>query len=329
MDRTPDILKNGLTYEELSEEDKEQYEELFTDDDGTIPEKIEGKQFYSYITNIDTIREVLKDLMEEGIKVNGGDVLGKTIIFARDHNHALMIQEEFRKMYPELCNTQAVNGVDYCVVIDNKIKYNDVLQKEFKYKQNIRIVVSVDMMDTGVDIPEVVNLVFFKRIMSKTKFWQMIGRGTRLCDYADVVSPSKPYFERLTNDKERQKYQSKQGFLIFDVCNVFPFFKENPDGREDKSDAVLSLNQKIYMEKVALLKAMQNNRSKLNDTEKEYQKDIQNSLLEEVQSLNSNYIGVQKNLKYVEKYSKTENWNNLSQQMLLEIKSILHLIFVV
>ena len=320
LDRTPDILKNGLTYEELSEEDKEQYEELFTDDDGTIPEKIEGKQFYSYITNIDTIREVLKDLMEEGIKVNGGDVLGKTIIFARDHNHALMIQEEFRKMYPELCNTQAVNGVDYCVVIDNKIKYNDVLQKEFKYKQNIRIVVSVDMMDTGVDIPEVVNLVFFKRIMSKTKFWQMIGRGTRLCDYADVVSPSKPYFERLTNDKERQKYQSKQGFLIFDVCNVFPFFKENPDGREDKSDAVLSLNQKIYMEKVALLKAMQNNRSKLNDTEKEYQKDIQNSLLEEVQSLNSNYIGVQKNLKYVEKYSKTENWNNLSQQMLLEIK---------
>ncbi|MCR5255517.1 MAG: DEAD/DEAH box helicase family protein [Acetatifactor sp.] len=320
LDRTPDILKNGLTYEDLSEEDKEQYEELFTEDDGTIPEKIEGKQFYSYITNIDTIREVLRDVMEEGIKVDGGDVLGKTIIFARDHNHAIMIQDEFRKMYPELCNPHGANGVDYCVVIDNKIKYNDVLQKEFKYKQGIRIVVSVDMMDTGVDIPEVVNLVFFKRIMSKTKFWQMIGRGTRLCDDANVVSPSKPYFERLTNDKNRQHYRSKQGFLIFDVCNVFPFFRENPDGREDKSDAVLSLNQKIFMEKVALLKAMQTNQGQLNPEEKEYQKKLLNSLLFEVQSLNPNYVGVQKNLKHVEKYSITESWESLSQQSFIEIK---------
>lgn len=320
LDRTPDILKNGLTYEELSEEEKEQYEELFTDDDGTIPERIEGKQFYSYITNIDTIRQVLKDLMEEGIKVNGGDILGKTIIFARDHNHAIMIQNEFRKLYPELCNPTAVNGVDYCVVIDNKIKYNEVLQKEFKYKQEIRIVVSVDMMDTGVDIPEVVNLVFFKRVMSKTKFWQMIGRGTRLCEDANVISPSKPYFERLTNDTNRQHYISKQGFLIFDVCNVFPFFKENPDGREDRADAVLSLNQKIYMEKVALLKALQNNHSKLNDAERTFEKELKLFLVEEVINMNPNYIGVQKNIKQVEKYAKPENWNNLNQQMFVEIK---------
>lgn len=320
LDRTPDILKNGLTYEELSEEDKEQYEELFTDDDGVIPEKIEGKQFYSYITNIDTIREVLKDIMEEGIRVNGGDLLGKTIIFARDHNHAVLIQDEFRKMYPELCNAQAVNGVDYCVVIDNKIKYNDVLQNEFKYKQGIRIVVSVDMMDTGVDISDVVNLVFFKRVMSKTKFWQMIGRGTRLCDDANVLSPSKAYFERLTNDKSRQNYQSKQGFLIFDVCNVFPFFKENPEGREDKSDAVLSLNQKIFMEKVSLLKAMQINVGKLNDSEKDYMKNLKRLLLEEVKALNLNYIGVQKNLKYVEKYSISDSWDGITQQTYIEIK---------
>ena len=320
LDRTPDILKNGVSYEELSEEDKEQYEELFTDDDGTIPEKIEGKQFYSYITNIDTIREVLRDLMEEGIKVYSGDLLGKTIIFARDHNHALMIQDEFRKMYPELCNANAEKGFDYCVVIDNKIKHNEELQKEFKYGQRIRIVVSVDMMDTGVDIPEVVNLVFFKRVMSKTKFWQMIGRGTRLCDEANVSSPSKAYFERLTNDKNRQNYREKQGFLIFDVCNIFPFFKENPDGREDKADAVLSLNQKIFMEKVALLKAMQNNQCSLSDKEKEYQKELKNYLVDEVKSLNPNFIGVQKNLKYVEKYSKPENWTRLNQQMFVEIK---------
>ena len=234
LDRTPDILKDGVTYSELSPDEQEEYEDKFTEDDGTIPEKIEGKEFYSVITNRDTIRKVLQTLMDEGLKVNNGDTLGKTIIFARDHNHAIMIQEEFRKLYPELCLSNNPNGVDYCVVIDNQIKYNEVLQREFKEKQNIRIVVSVDMMDTGVDIPEVVNLVFFKKVLSKIKFWQMIGRGTRLCQNLNVLSPSKAYFGRMTNDGTRQLYQDKQGFLIFDICNVFPFFKENPDGKDDK-----------------------------------------------------------------------------------------------
>ena len=243
LDRTPDILKDGLTYSELSDEEKEEYEDVFADEDGSIPEKIEGKEFETIIYNRDTIRAVLKDLMEEGLYVDNGDRLGKTIIFARKHEHAMLIQEEFRKMYPELCNPNPTNGVDYCVVIDNKIRYNEVLQREFKNKQDIRIVVSVDMMDTGVDIPEVVNLVFFKRIASKIKFWQMIGRGTRLCPELKIVSPSKAYFERQTNDTTRQLYTGKQGFLIFDICNVFPFFKLNPDGKEDKSDTVLSLYQ--------------------------------------------------------------------------------------
>ena len=320
LDRTPDILKNGVTYEELDEEDKEQYEELFTDDDGTIPEKIEGKQFYSVITNRDTIRAVLRDLMEEGLKVDNGDTLGKTIIFARDHNHAIMIQDEFRKMYPELCNLNASNGVDYCVVIDNKIRYNEVLQREFKNKQDIRIVVSVDMMDTGVDIPEVLNLVFFKKIMSKIKFWQMIGRGTRLCETLKVVSPSKAYFERRTNDSSRQLYQEKQGFLIFDVCNVFNFFKINPDGREDKTDTILSLNQKIFMEKVALFKAMQNRYGLLSEEDRNMYVSLREGLVTEISSLNRNYIGVQNNLKYIEKYSDIANWNKINQQVFCEIK---------
>ncbi|MDU4471446.1 MAG: DEAD/DEAH box helicase family protein [Clostridium perfringens] len=320
LDRTPDILKNGVTYDELDDEEKEQYEELFTDDDGTIPKKIEGKKFYSIITNKDTIRAVLRDLMEEGLKVNNGDILGKTIIFARDHNHAIMIQNEFRKMYPELCNTNSTNGVDYCVVIDNKIRYNEVLQREFKNKQDIRIVVSVDMMDTGVDIPEVVNLVFFKKVMSKIKFWQMIGRGTRLCDDLKVLSPSKAYFERMTNDVSRQFYQNKQGFLIFDICNVFNFFKLNPDGRLDKYDEVLSLNQKIFMEKVVLFKAMQSRYAMLTDEDKYMYIDIRDSLINEILMLNRNYIGVQNNLKYVEKYSELSNWKNFNQQKFIEIK---------
>lgn len=320
LDRTPDILKNGLTYDELSSEEKEQYEDLFAEEDGTLPEKIEGKEFYSVITNKDTIRTVLENLMQEGIKVNNGDTLGKTIIFAKDHNHAVLIQKTFIEMYPELSIPGNPNGVDYCVVIDNQIKYNEVLQREFKEKQSIRIVVSVDMMDTGVDIPEVVNLVFFKKVLSKIKFWQMIGRGTRICDDNKPISPSKAYFERMTNDSNRQLYQNKQGFLIFDICNVFPFFKEHPEGKEDKTDAVLSLYQKIYMEKVALYKAMQSKYGNLTIEDKKFYEALRDELINEVKNLNRNFIGVKANLEIVEKYSKIENWLRIDQPAFVEIK---------
>jgi len=320
LDRTPDILKNGVVYDKLSPEEQEQYEDLFTDEDGNIPEKIEGSEFYSVITNKDTIRKVLKDLMEEGLKVNNGDILGKTIIFAKDHPHAILIQETFRNMYPELCKSKNTNGVDYCVVIDNKIKYNEILQREFKNKQDIRIVVSVDMMDTGVDIPEIVNLVFFKKVLSKIKFWQMIGRGTRLCDNIKVISPSKAYFERMTNDNARQLYSSKQGFLIFDICNVFKFFALNPDGKADKTEQVLSLYQKIFLQKSALYKMMQTNYSKLDKDDKEFYKSLRDELVDEVKNLNRNYIGVHANLEYVNKYSTIDGWTTFTQNNLFEIK---------
>ena len=320
LDRTPDILKDGVTYAELSPEEQEEYEDKFTEDDGTIPEKIEGKEFYNVITNKDTIRKVLQDLMEEGLKVNNGDTLGKTIIFARDHNHAIMIQDEFRKLYPELCLANNPNGVDYCVVIDNQIKYNEVLQREFKEKQSIRIVVSVDMMDTGVDIPEVVNLVFFKKVLSKIKFWQMIGRGTRLCDDLKIISPAKAYFERMTNDTSRQFYNSKQGFLIFDICNVFPYFKQNPEGRTDRSDVVLSLYQKVFLEKAALYRAMLANYAKLDVEDKKFCETIRNELIDEVANMNTNFIGVQSALKYVHKYSELAGWVNFAQTEFAEVK---------
>ena len=320
LDRTPVILKDGVEYDKLSEEERQQYEELFTDDDGNLPEKIEGEKFLSVIYNRDTIREVLRTLMDEGIRVDNGDRLGKTIIFARDHRHALLILEEFRILYPELCSTSSPNGVDYCVIIDNKIKYNEILQREFKNKQDIRIVVSVDMMDTGVDIPEVVNLVFFKRVLSKIKFWQMIGRGTRLCEKMNVLSPSKAYFERMTNDGTRQHYDTKQGFLIFDICNVFPFFKLNPDGKKDASDSALSLYQKIFMQKVALVKVMQVNFANLSIDDKKYYSELRTGLVQEVSNLNRNYIGVIKNLETINRFSKEDSWINLNNDDFVKIK---------
>lgn len=320
LDRTPEMLRNGLKYEDLSEEDKEQYEETFMDEDGEVPEKIEGKAFASYINNRGTIKAVLQMLMDEGLRVDNGNQLGKTIIFAKNHKHAMLIQDVFREMYPELCLTDGKNGVDYCVVIDNQIKHNDHLQREFKTKDDIRIVVSVDMMDTGVDIPAVVNLVFFKRVASKIKFWQMIGRGTRLCKDLHVISPSKAYFNRETNDKSRQLYKDKQGFLIFDVCDVFNFFKLNPDGKAESSVDDLSLNQALFVQKTALYKEMMKNEHTLSPDDLLFAKSLQFDLSEQIRNANPNYIGVEKNYQYFEKYSDDTQWDAIGQNELTEIK---------
>lgn len=320
LDRTPDILKDGLTYADLSDEEKEDYEDTFEDEEGNIPEKIEGSAFETIIYNKDTIRAVLQDLMNEGIYVDNGNILGKTIIFARNHNHAVLIQEAFREMYPNLCNPNAADGSDYCVIIDNKIRYNEVLQRNFKEKQDIRIVISVDMMDTGVDIPELVNLVFFKRVASKIKFWQMIGRGTRLCKDIKAISPSTAYFQRTSNDGERKLYNDKNGFLIFDICNVFPFFKQETEERKNTDANVLSLYQQIFLEKVNLFKNMQRNYNALAEDEKKFYSDLRDSLVAEIKNLNKNLIGVIKNIKYIERYSKKSAWDDFKQADYKDIK---------
>ena len=114
--------------------------------------------------------------MNEGIRVKDGTMIGKTIIFAYNHKHAVFIAERFATLYPDL-------GPDFCRVIDNYEKYSsDLIVKFTDAEKQPQIAVSVDMLDTGIDVPEIVNLVFFKPIHSKIKFWQMIGRGTRLCE---------------------------------------------------------------------------------------------------------------------------------------------------
>ena len=159
--------------------------------------------------------------MKEGIKVAGGDRLGKTIIFAKNHDHAIFIEERFNKNYPEY-------GGKFLRVIDNyESKAQSLLEKftDTFVEQDPQIAVSVDMMDTGVDAPRVVNLVFFKMVKSSSKFWQMIGRGTRLCP--NLFQPG----------------VDKKEFLIFDYCQNFEFFDEYPDG-------VTAKNQKPLLQQI-------------------------------------------------------------------------------
>ena len=187
------FIDQGIVYDELSEEEKEEYERTFVDEEGKIPEVISSSELNTWIFNEDTIRQALNILMTEGIKIEYGQKLGKTIIFAKNHNHAEKILEVFNKEYPYL--------PDYARVIDNRMTYAQSAIDEFADPKKMpQIAISVDMLDTGIDVPEILNLVFFKKVMSKAKFWQMIGRGTRLC-------PEQLKFE-ITYQLQSAEYQT-------------------------------------------------------------------------------------------------------------------------
>ena len=170
----PGDISGMYLNEQMSDEEKEEYEDTFSDDD-TVGDDISGEAVNTWLFNADTIDKVLRELMEKGLKIEGGDKLGKTIIFAKNSLHAQAIVERFNKLFPEY-------GGDFIKRIDYSIKYSDSLIDEFSTSDKMpQIAVSVDMLDTGIDIPEILNLVFFKKVKSYAKFWQMIGRGTRLC----------------------------------------------------------------------------------------------------------------------------------------------------
>ncbi|MEA5479661.1 DEAD/DEAH box helicase family protein [Pseudanabaena galeata UHCC 0370] len=195
--------REGIKYDELSESEKEEWDAMEWDEEGNIPDRIEAGALDQWLFNQDTADKVLEHLMTRGLKVAGGDRLGKTIIFAKNQKHAKFIEDRFNINYPHLKGT-------FARLITNKTDYAQTLIDDFSKKDKApHIAISVDMLDTGIDVPEIVNLVLFKLVRSKTKFWQMVGRGTRLCP--DLFGDG----------------QDKQFFYLFDYCQNLEFFKQN------------------------------------------------------------------------------------------------------
>ena len=291
------FTRDGVKYSRLSDEDKEQFEETFSDDEN-VDEEIPSSAMMKWLFNEQTIDNVLNTLMERGLKVESGDKLGKTIIFAKNHRHAVAIAERFNKLYPQY------HG-EFARVIDIKTEHHDSLIDDFsQFDKMPQIAISVDMLDTGIDIPEILNLVFFKDVKSKIKFLQMIGRGTRLCP--DI-------FGYMKNKKE---------FYIFDVCQNFEFFDQNPKGKE--TPITKSLSQALFELKVDVLKALED--SNFNDVNN-YKDELIDDLSKNIASLNTEKFDVRQKLKYIEKYSSKINWENLSDLGVGEIKDELsHLI---
>lgn len=287
------IMEDGIHYDDLTDEEKEEYEETFESDD-MVGDDISSSAINSWLFNTDTIDKVLKELMEKGLKIEGGDKLGKTIIFAKNSLHAQAIVERFNKLFPEC-------GGDFIKQIDYSIKYCDSLIDEFSSKDKMpQIAVSVDMLDTGIDIPEILNLVFFKKVRSYAKFWQMIGRGTRLC----------PNLLGEGIDKER--------FLIFDFCNNFEYFRVNKNGAEN--GIVESLSEKIYNTKAQIVRELQAPRYTSDDSYVAYRADLVDQLHDAVIELNDDSFLVKRHLRYVEIFRTLSAWNSLETMEISDIK---------
>lgn len=287
------IMEDGIHYDELSEEEKEEFEETFADDD-MVDEDISSSAINTWLFNQDTIDKVLKELMEKGLKIEGGDKLGKTIIFAKNSLHAKEIVKRFNVLFPEY-------GGDFIKQIDYSIKYCDTMIDDFSTKEKMpQIAVSVDMLDTGIDIPEILNLVFFKKVRSYAKFWQMIGRGTRLCP--DLLGAGL--------DKER--------FLIFDFCNNFEYFRVNTNGSEAGIQETLC--EKIYNTKTLICRELQAPVYAKDKPYITYRMELVSGQHKAVVELDNNSFMVKRHLRYVEKFRELSNWNSLETVEVSEIK---------
>lgn len=285
--------RDGIKYDELSAEERDEYEKEFVENYGVVPNEVSSTAINTWLFNKDTVNKVLEMLMQNGLKIEGGDKPGKTIIFAKNHEHALFIEACFDKLY------QHHRG-KMLRIIDNKV-YNPLdLIYQFSNPENreFMIAVSVDMLDTGIDIPEILNLVLFKPVRSKAKFWQMIGRGTRLCK--DIFGPG----------------MDKKEFYVFDICGNFEFF--NAQIKEAEPQIQGSLSEQIFKARLNIAYIL---------TERFVSEEMQifkRQLLDElhavVAGLSADDFRVRMEMRFVEKYASRDHWNDLQLTDVLEIE---------
>ena len=284
VETTLKFIQQGIVYDELTDEEKEEYEAKFADENGDVPECVMPSALNEWVFNEDTIRKVLNTLMTDGLKIDYGSKIGKSIIFAKNHTHAEKILEIFNREYPHLYG--------YAKVIDNYMTYAQSAIDEFSDPQKLpQIAISVDMLDTGIDVPEVLNLVFFKKVMSKTKFWQMIGRGTRLCP-------------GLIDGKDKDK------FYIFDFCGNFEFFRMS---KVNATASALSLQGALFSLKAQMAFKLQDAVYKTDELSA-FRQTLVDDMVRKVSELNQDNFAVKQHLKFVELYTKPNRYQSLSYE---------------
>ncbi|MGQ2912116.1 DEAD/DEAH box helicase family protein [Aeromicrobium sp.] len=274
------FLRSGIQYEDLTEDEKDQWDALDWGDAGP-PDEVGAEELNRFLFNEDTVDKVLETLMVQGYKVASGDRLGKTIVFAKSQKHAEFIEKRFNLAYPELAG-------HFARVITHGTPYAQSLIDDFSLKEKApHIAISVDMLDTGIDVPEVVNLVFFKMVRSKSKFWQMIGRGTRLCP--DLFGPG----------------EGKSDFLVFDFCGNLEYFSQDLPGSQGQIQK--SLSQRIFEARTGLVMS-------LGEAEPELRTATADTLHEVVAGMNVDNFVVRPRRRAVEKFSSRDAWTSLKPE---------------
>lgn len=282
------FLEEGIAYDDLSDAEKEAWEDTFEEETDYVP----SSELNKFLFNESTVDTVISQLMERGIRVSGGDLIGKTIVFAANKAHADFFLKRVNALYPT-----GAGHLARCIY--NGIKYADTVMDDFSTKEKMpAIAVSVDMLDTGIDIPELVNLVFFKKVRSKSKFHQMIGRGTRLC----------PDLFGVGADKER--------FLIFDYCGNFEYFRAEKKSIEPKT--ARSLTEQLFLVRVRLAKELQGLKYQ-DPAERGYRSQLADGLHADVCSVSEDLFSSRLRIEFLHRYNKRASWDDITDQMLFEL----------
>lgn len=285
--------REGIKYDDLSDDEKEEWDALEWNDDGVPPTEVDPAALNKWLFNTDTVDKVLAHVMTRGQKVAGGDRLGKTIIFAKNNAHAEFIAERFNIAYPHYKG-------EFARVITYKTEYAQSLIDNFSNKDKLpHIAISVDMLDTGIDVPEVLNLVFFKAVRSKTKFWQMVGRGTRLC--RNLFAPD----------------VHKEFFYIFDYCQNLEFFSQNPDAVDGATAEPIST--RLFKTRLQLINVLAGRKEFGSDEEAQLGKETTNYLHTQVAAMNVHNFVVRPQRKLVEQYAKLDAWKTLTNDQLTDL----------
>ena len=298
------FVREGIRYDELSPEEKEHWESLdWGDREDGPPDEVSASEVNKQLFNEDTVDLMLKHLMEKGLTVEGGDRLGKTIVFAVNQRHAEYIAQRFNHHYPHYRGS-------FARVITHAVNYAQSLIDDFsKANGEPHIAISVDMLDTGIDVPEVLNLVFFKAVRSKVKFLQMIGRGTRLCP--NLFAPG----------------EDKREFYIFDFCGNFEYFNENPAGAAGK--VVEPLSQRLFKRRLDLLESLPKaaeNTGDAQDAHGDYgglpalRSGVIDQLHGEVTAMNIHNFIVRPEREYVGRFAERQNWDALDTSAYTDLR---------
>lgn len=295
------FVREGIRYDQLSEEEKEHWESLDwgeREEDGA-PGEVQASDINKKLFNEDTVDKVLQHLMQHGLKVDGGDTLGKTIIFAVNQQHAEFISRRFDHHYPQ-------HKGKFARVITHEVKYAQSLIDSFSIATKMpQIAISVDMLDTGIDVPEVLNLVFFKAVRSKVKFLQMIGRGTRLSP--DLFGPGK----------------DKKEFFIFDFCGNFEYFNAHPAGAAGA--LAEPVGKRLFQARIDLLSLLHLPVNRVAEDHVDYSgTNLRTGLIEQlhgdVAAMNQDNFIVRMELEHVTRFSERDAWDKLGGAELGELR---------